>query len=167
MNPWGRTDKRTNGQTDGWTNICSFIQGCESIIQNGGSMTKIFAYKLGAACSNHSRFLALDSEHPKLKLGSIIDNSHANIILTRMIRRPLAWVCPKPLRSSSFWTICASTSKIAHKHYVKLPLQTHSPALSFGLRDRPRTRVHLRWVSGLIRHSSVHLHHDGMTASRV
>ncbi len=36
-----------------------------------------------------------------------------------------------------------------------------------GLRDRPRTRAHLLRVSGLIRRSSVHVHHDGMTASRV
>ncbi len=37
----------------------------------------------------------------------------------------------------------------------------------FGLRDRPRTHAHLLRVSGLIRRSSVHVHHDGMTASRV
>ena len=58
-------------------------------IQNGGSMTRIFAFKSGTACLNHSRFLGLDSEHPKLKLRFTIDNSRANIILTRMIQRSL------------------------------------------------------------------------------
>ena len=58
-------------------------------IQNGGSMMRISAYKSGAACLNHSRFLGLDSEHPKLKLRFTIDNSRANIILTRIFPRPL------------------------------------------------------------------------------
>ncbi len=51
-------------------------------IQNGGSMTRIFVYKSDAACLNHSRFLGLDLEHPKLKSGFTIDNSCASIILT-------------------------------------------------------------------------------------
>jgi hypothetical protein len=59
-------------------------------IQSGGSMTRISAYKLGAACFNHSRFLGLDLEHPKLKLRFTIDNSRASIILTRIIQRSLA-----------------------------------------------------------------------------
>jgi hypothetical protein len=58
-------------------------------IQNDGSMTRISAYKSGAACLNHSQFLGLDSEHPKLKLRFTINNSRANIILTRMIQRSL------------------------------------------------------------------------------
>jgi len=59
-------------------------------IQNGGSMMRISAYKSGAACLNHSRFLGLDSEHPKLKLSFTINNSRASIILTRMIQQSLA-----------------------------------------------------------------------------
>ena len=59
-------------------------------IQNGGSMTRIFVYKSDAACLNHSRFLGLDLEHPKLKSGFIIDNSRASIILTRILQRSLA-----------------------------------------------------------------------------
>ena len=59
-------------------------------IQNNGSMTRISAYKLGAACLNHSRFLGLDLEHPKLKSGFAIDNSRASIILTRILQRSLA-----------------------------------------------------------------------------
>ena len=58
----------------------------QNTIQNGGSMMRISAYKSGTACLNHSRFLGLDSEHPKLKLRSTIDNSRASIILTRMIQ---------------------------------------------------------------------------------
>ncbi len=58
-------------------------------IQNNGSMTRISAFKSNAACLNHSRFLDLDSEHPKLKLRLIIVNSRENIILTRMIQRSL------------------------------------------------------------------------------
>ena len=61
----------------------------QNTIQNDGSMTRISAYKSGAACLNHSRFLGLDLEHPKLKLRFIIDSSRANIILTRMIQRSL------------------------------------------------------------------------------
>jgi hypothetical protein len=56
-------------------------------IQNGGSMTRISAYKSGTACLNHSRFLGLDSEHPKLKLRFTINNLRASIILPRMIQR--------------------------------------------------------------------------------
>jgi hypothetical protein len=59
-------------------------------IQNGGSMMRIFAYKLGAACLNHSRFLGLDLEHQKLKLRFTIANSRASIILTRILQRSLA-----------------------------------------------------------------------------
>jgi hypothetical protein len=59
-------------------------------IQNGGSMTRIFVYKSDAACLNHSRFLGLDLEHPKLKSGFAIDNSRASIILTRILQRSLA-----------------------------------------------------------------------------
>ena len=59
-------------------------------IQNGGSMTRIFVYKSDAACLNHSRFLGLDLEHPKLKSGFTIDNSRASIILTRILQRSLA-----------------------------------------------------------------------------
>ena len=59
-------------------------------IQNGGLMTRIFAYKLGAACLNHSRFLGLDLEHQKLKLRFTIANSRASIILTRILQRSLA-----------------------------------------------------------------------------
>ena len=55
-------------------------------IQNGGSVTRISAYKSGAACFIHSQFLGLDSEHPRLKLRFIIDNSRASIILARMIQ---------------------------------------------------------------------------------
>ena len=66
-----------------------FLPTLRNTIQNNGSMTRISAYKSGAACLNHSRFLGLDSEHPKLKLRFTIDNSRANIILTRMIQRSL------------------------------------------------------------------------------
>jgi hypothetical protein len=59
-------------------------------IQSGGSMMRISAHKSEAACLNHSRFLGLDLEHPKLKLRFTIDNLRANIILTRMIQRSLA-----------------------------------------------------------------------------
>ena len=59
-------------------------------IQNGSLMTGISAYKSGAACLNHSRFLGLDLKHPKLKLRSTINNSCASIILTRMIQQSLA-----------------------------------------------------------------------------
>ena len=62
----------------------------QNTIQNGGSMTRISAYKLGAACLNHLRFLGLDLEHLKLKLRSTINNLCASIILTRMIQRSLA-----------------------------------------------------------------------------
>ena len=62
----------------------------QNIIQNDGSMTRISAYKSGAACLNHSQFLGLDSEHPKLKLSFTINNSRASIILTRMIQQSLA-----------------------------------------------------------------------------
>jgi len=62
----------------------------QNTIQNGGSMTRISAYKSGAACFNHSQFFGLDSEHPRLKLRFIIDNSRVSIILTRMIQRSLA-----------------------------------------------------------------------------
>ena len=58
-------------------------------IRNDGSMTRISAYKSDTACLNHPQFLGSDSEHPKLKLRFIIDNSCANIILTRMIQRSL------------------------------------------------------------------------------
>ena len=50
---------------------------------------KISAYKLDAACSNHSRFSVSDSERLKPKLKSTIDNLPANIILTRMILQSL------------------------------------------------------------------------------
>jgi hypothetical protein len=66
-----------------------FLPTLWNTIQNNGSMTRISAYKSGAACLNHSQFLGLDSEHPKLKLRFTIDNSRANIILTRMIQRSL------------------------------------------------------------------------------
>jgi hypothetical protein len=66
-----------------------FLPTLWNTIQNDGSMTRISAYKSGAACLNHSGFLGLDSEHPKLKLRFTIDNSRANIILTRMIQRSL------------------------------------------------------------------------------
>ena len=46
--------------------------------------------KSDAACLNHSRFLGLDLEHPKLKSGFTIDNSRASIILTRILQRSLA-----------------------------------------------------------------------------
>ncbi len=59
-------------------------------IPNSGSMTRIFVHKLDAACLNHSRFLGLDLEHLKLKSGFTIDNSHASIILTRILQRSLA-----------------------------------------------------------------------------
>ncbi len=59
-------------------------------IKNGGSMTRISAYKSGAACFNHSQYLGLDLEHSKLKLRSTINNLRAIIILTRMIQRSLA-----------------------------------------------------------------------------
>jgi hypothetical protein len=73
------------------SNDCNLIlQPLWNTIQNGGSMTRISAYKSGAACLNHSRFLGLDLEHPKLKLRFTIDNSRASIILTRMIQRSLA-----------------------------------------------------------------------------
>ena len=62
----------------------------QNTIQNGGSMTRISAYKSGAACLNHLRFLGLDLGHLKLKLRSTIDNLHASIILTRMIQQSLA-----------------------------------------------------------------------------
>jgi len=66
-----------------------FLPTLQNTIQNDGSMTRISAYKSGTACLNHSRFLGLDSEHPKLKLRFTIDNSRASIILTRMIQRSL------------------------------------------------------------------------------
>ena len=66
-----------------------FLPTLWNTIQNDGSMTRISAYKSGTACLNHSRFLGLDSEHPKLKLRFTIDNSCTNIILTRMIQRSL------------------------------------------------------------------------------
>ena len=60
-----------------------------STIPNGGSTMTIFVHKLDAACLNCSRFLGLDSEHPKLKLESIIDNSRASTILTKILQRSL------------------------------------------------------------------------------
>ena len=66
-----------------------FLPTLQNTIQNDGSMTRISAYKSGAACLNHSKFLGLDLEHPMLKLRFTIDNSRANIILTRMIQRSL------------------------------------------------------------------------------
>ena len=71
-------------------------------IQNGGSTMRIFAYKLDAACSNHSRFSVLDSEHPKPKSKSTIANLPANIILTRMILQSLVSPHLKLLPSSNF-----------------------------------------------------------------
>ena len=62
----------------------------QNTIQNGGSMMRISAYKSGAACLNHSQFLGLNSEHPKLKLRFTINNSRTNIILTRILQRSLA-----------------------------------------------------------------------------
>jgi len=59
-------------------------------IPNGGSMTIIFVHKSDVACLNHSQFLGLDLEHPKLKSGFAIDNSPASIILTRILQRSLA-----------------------------------------------------------------------------
>ncbi len=72
-------------------------------IQNSGSVMRISAYKLDAACSNHSRFLVLDLERLKPKSKSTIGNLPANIILTRMILlsmtdlfsyTPVSSVCP-------------------------------------------------------------------------
>jgi hypothetical protein len=48
-----------------------------------------------------------------------------------------------------------------------IPLDLDKCGGNVGLRDRPRTCAHLCRVSGLIRRSGVHVHHDGMTASRV
>ena len=59
-------------------------------IPNSGSMTRICVHKSDAACLNHSRFLGLDLEHPKLKSGFTIDNSRASIILTRILQQSLA-----------------------------------------------------------------------------
>ena len=76
---------------------------------------KISAYKLDAACSNHSRFSGSDLEHLKPKLKTTIDNLPANIILTRMILQSLVSPHLKLLLSSSSWTMHTSTSKITHK----------------------------------------------------
>ena len=76
---------------------------------------KISAYKLDAACSNHSWFSGSDSEHLKPKLKTTIDNSPANIILTRMILQLLVPPHLKLLLSSSSWTMHTITSKTAHK----------------------------------------------------
>ena len=65
------------------------LQILRSTIPNGGSMTTIFAHKSDTACLNHSRFLGLDLEHPKLKLGFTMDNSRASIILTKILQRSL------------------------------------------------------------------------------
>jgi hypothetical protein len=70
-------------------------------IQSSGSRMKISAYKLDAACSNHSRFSVSDSERLKPKLKSTIDNLPANIILTRMILQSLVSPHLKHLLSSS------------------------------------------------------------------
>ena len=59
-------------------------------IQNGHSMMRIYAYKSGTACFNHSRFLGLYTEHLRLKLRFIIDHLRANIIMTRTIQQSLA-----------------------------------------------------------------------------
>ena len=70
-------------------------------IKSSGSTMKISAYKLDAACSNHSRFSVSDSERLKPKLKSTIDNLPANIILTRMILQSLVSPHLKLLLSSS------------------------------------------------------------------
>ena len=71
-------------------------------IQNDGSMTRISAYKLDAACSIHSRFSVSNSERLKPKLKSTTNNLPANIILTRMILQSLVSPHLKLLLSSSF-----------------------------------------------------------------
>ena len=73
------------------SNDCNLIPPpLRNAIQNGGSMTRISAYKSGTTCLNHSRFLGLDLEHLNLKLRFTINNLRASIFLTRMIQRSLA-----------------------------------------------------------------------------